>query len=120
MLGILKLALAVEDVSAESLAYCHSQVHIQTNPSDPHAGILLVGGQQVGVVVCVVVVMRMACMAASLGVRTARHGGRGNVSCAVGGLRPIEAGTERLWEAAWSCRSRGPENTALSGNGRGW
>lgn len=80
------LTLTVEDVTAEPLAHGHAQVDVQANAGDAYAGIVLVLGQQEGVVVMVVMV-RVASMSTAL--RLGRHSS-GNVSCAMRGRAPIK------------------------------
>jgi hypothetical protein len=89
------LALAVEDVAADALADGHAQVDVQADARDAHAGVVLVLGHQICVVVMVVVV-RVAAVAARLGPGRAHggSGGRGNVSGAVGGRGPSEDGLD--------------------------
>jgi hypothetical protein len=69
--------LAVEDVAAKPLAHGHAQIDIQADARDADASIVLVLGEQEGVVVMVVVV-RVAGVPTDL-LRLGRHGG-GNVS----------------------------------------
>lgn len=105
-----ELALAVEDVASGALADGHAEIDVQADAGDAHAGILLVGGEQVRIVVGVVVV-RVARMAAGLRLllRLGGHGGWGNVSCAVDGRGPIERAARRGCGAF----SRGLEDAQL-------
>lgn len=82
------ITLAIEDVAAKALAHSHAQVDIEANLGDADAGVVLVLGQQEGVIM--VVVVRVARMAAGLRLRLRRHGGRGNVSYAVRRRGPVE------------------------------
>jgi len=82
------LTLTVEHIAAKALAHGHAQVHIQADPCDAHAGVILVLGEEEGVVV--VVVVRVAGVTARLRVGVAGHGGRGNVSYAVDCRGPVE------------------------------
>lgn len=84
------LTLAVEDVAAHALADGHAQVDVQANAGDAHAGVVLVLGQEKGVVMVVVVVVRVAGMAACLRLYGRGHGQRGSVSSGVGGRGPVE------------------------------
>ena len=69
------LALTVEDVAADTFAHGHAQVDIQSDARDAHAGIVLVLGDEVCVVMVVVMaVVRVARVAARLRLRRA-HGG---------------------------------------------
>jgi len=83
------LALAVENIASEPLPNCHAQVDIESNPRYPHASIFLVGRNQVGIVVSMVMV-GMTHMATGLSLRIGGHSNRGNVSYAVRVGRPIE------------------------------
>lgn len=88
-----ELALAVEDIAPGAFADGHAEIDVEANLCDAHARVLLVLGEQVGVVMGVVV-MRVARMAAGLRLRLGGgHGGRGNVSCAVDGGGPVEGRT---------------------------
>ena len=90
-----ELALAVEDIAPGAFADGHAEIDVEANLCDAHARILLVLGEQIGVVMGVVVV-RMARMAAGLRLRLrGGHGERGNVSCAVSSRGPIESRTRR-------------------------
>lgn len=77
--------LAIEDVPADSLAYGHAQIDIQTNASDADASIIFILRQQESVVVMMVMV-RMASMCTAL---CGCHSS-GNVSFAVRSRAPIE------------------------------
>lgn len=90
------LTLAVEDVSAEAFADGHAQVDVQANPGDAHAGVILVLGQQEGIVMVMVVVVGMASMPP--GLRGVGHGGRGKVSSAMYCGGPVEKGRCVRWE----------------------
>lgn len=82
--------LAIEDVAAKALAHGHAQVDVETNAGDAHAGIILVLGQQEGVVVVVMVCVRVAGVASCLRLGCRRHCGRGNMLSAVGKRRPVQ------------------------------
>jgi hypothetical protein len=101
----------VEDVAADALAHGHAQVDIEANSGDAHAGILLVLGHEVTIVVVMVVAVEMARVGARLRLGGA-HDGRGNSSSAVGCLRPMEG----RWPQGdgFFCR-RGAENAQLPG-----
>lgn len=51
------LTLAIEDVSTKALADGHAQVDIEADSGNAHASVILVLGQQKGVVVVMVVVV---------------------------------------------------------------
>jgi hypothetical protein len=90
-----ELALAIEDIAPCAFADGHAEVDIESNLCDAHARILLVFGEQVGVVVSMVVV-RVARMAAGLRLRLGGgHGKRGSVLCAVGSGGPIKSPSRR-------------------------
>jgi hypothetical protein len=96
-LSTVVLALAVEDVAADTLADGHAQVDVQADARDAHTGIVLVLGHKVCVVVMVVV--RVAAVAARLGLRRAHGGGREKVLAAMGGRGPIEGGFIVIWSS---------------------
>lgn len=79
------LTLTVEDVAPEAFADRHAQVDVEANLGDAHAGVILVLGQEEGVVVVVVVGMMPH-------LRDACHGGRGKEWFAVDGRRPVAEG----------------------------
>src|SRR4051812_13423052 len=81
--------LAMEDVASHSLSNSHAEINVEADSSDPHSSIFLIGGYQIGIIVAMVV-MGMTSMAASLCLGATRHGGRGNVSHAMGCGGPIE------------------------------
>lgn len=81
----------MEDVATDTLAHGHAQIDIEANSGDAHAGILFVLRSEIRVVVVVVVAMGVASVGARLRLRRRdAHGGRGNVSYAVDGFRPME------------------------------
>ena len=51
------LTLTIEDVASEALADSHAQVDVEANLGDAHAGVILVLGQEKGVIVMVMVGM---------------------------------------------------------------
>jgi hypothetical protein len=83
---IQNLTLAIEDVSSKPLAHGHAQVDIEADSGDAHARVILVLGEQEGVVVVMVVTGMVACL------RMAGHGGRSEVSFAMDGGRPVKQG----------------------------
>jgi hypothetical protein len=83
---IQNLTLAIEDVSSKPLAHGHAQVDIQADSGDAHAGVILVLGQQEGVVVVMMVTGMVACL------RLAGHGGRSEVSFAMNCRGPVKQG----------------------------
>jgi hypothetical protein len=85
-LHVQMLTLAIEDVSSKPLTNSHAQVDIEANPGDAHAGVILVLGEQEGVVVVMVVAGMVACL------RMARHGGRSKVSFAMDRRGPVKQG----------------------------
>lgn len=107
------LALAVEDITAESLADRHAQIDVQANSGDAHARILLVLRHEVRIVVVMVVPVGVSGVFPGLRARGA-HGGRGTVSYAVGGGGPIERRGSRRHSAFCS----GAEDAQLPGSGR--
>jgi len=88
------LTLTIEHVAAKALAHGHAQIDIEANTGDADAGVILVLGEEEGVVV--VMVVRVARVGASL--RLGRHGGRGNVSYAMDCRGPVErqSGSSRV------------------------
>lgn len=78
------LTLTIEDVASEALADSHAQVDVEANLGNAHAGVILVLGQEEGVVVVMVVMTGVASF-----LRGARHGGRGKEWFAVDGRRPV-------------------------------
>jgi hypothetical protein len=98
--------LTVEDVAANSLSHRHAQIDIQANAGDAHASVVLVLGEQEGVVVVVVMV---PVARVPMAVCEARHSS-GDVSCAVGDRSPIERARRvlRVWVCVWVSCARKP------------
>ena len=114
------LTLAVKDISAEALPYSHAQIDVETNSGDAHACILLVRGQQIRVIVSMMV-MTMTGMASRLRAVGGRHGGSrgGEVSYAMGRPGPIEPRREHR-RARRFCKGAGEQDATLdSESGRG-
>ncbi|KAG7051683.1 cation efflux family protein [Colletotrichum scovillei] len=74
--GISNHGLGAECVATGALCKGHAEVGVETDASDAHAGVILVGRGQVDIVVAVVVMVVMAVALARLR-RVGGHGGSG-------------------------------------------
>lgn len=60
MVRVCHQGLGMEDVTPDELPDCHCQVDEQTDSCDPHAGVILVLGDQVDIIMVVVMMVTVA------------------------------------------------------------